>query len=165
MRKMLMASAAVLISTSALAQNYPNGEPPYRGGPISPDWGGSSPVSDIVLLCTPPLDRKDRNPVTKISVGFEYDWTHRRVVSMDINHQFYYGGFVNRFQQYGNVKLGFDGTIFGWTGVLMRNPAENMAGGVFIGEGERWYYREKHWKNGVADFDITSPCVPMPEGD
>jgi hypothetical protein len=55
--------------------------------------------------------------------------------------------------------LKFDGSIFGWTGTYAKEPWVNMAGGVFFGADEHWYYREKQWKNGVPQFDLTSPCI------
>jgi hypothetical protein len=83
---------------------------------------------------------------------------------MSINHELYYGQFVDRFTQYTNAVLKFDGSIFGWTGTYAKEPWVNMAGGVFIGQDGRWYYREKQWKNGAPSFDITSPCL-VTEGE
>lgn len=153
------ASAPVPVPQGTIIQ----GEPPLlRGQQVSPDYYGTSIPTPRVdaqfLTCTPPLDRNDKNPVKNIFVSFEYDMTSRRFTSMNVTHERYYGDIIDRFQQYPNAVLKFDGSIYGWTGAWVKNPARTMAGGVYMGQDGRWYYREKGWMNGASDSDMIAAC-------
>jgi hypothetical protein len=150
-----------------------SGEPARRPGQaVSPDYYGNSyaklppPRAQIdsgSFVCKPPLDRTDRDPVVKIWVSYTYDQTHRVMVGMNVQHERFSGAYVDRFQQYA-AQLKFDGSIYGWTGALARNPSVHMAGGIYNATDGRWYYREKMWEGGRPTWDWVASCQPT-EGE
>ena len=107
------------------------------------------------LQCTPPLDRRDPNPITRIYVSIE----EHMGIDMSVVHEAANGEYYDRAEQYTDIKVSVKNGIKGWTGKWTKNPNHIMAGGVYLGPDGRFVYREKRWKNGFAEWDLVSPCV------
>ena len=156
--------------------NYPDGEPQYRGGPVSPDYFGNSyngpmqgvpppvpqpppatRVSKMNLICTPGFDPQDRNPPTNIIVMLALEGLD--VTNMEVAYDLRNGERVYRSRQY-NATMKTDPSIYaGWTGDRVGRPGVTMAGGLYMDRSYQWHYREKLWENGRVTWDYTAPCT------
>jgi uncharacterized protein YraI len=115
------------------------------------------------FVCFPNIDYREKNPVVKIWVSFNYDPASWQMLAMNVNHEFANGGTVNRLQQYYGAQLLSDGVTYGWSGVYGREPDKSMRGGVWLAADQRWYYRERQLSNGGArtEWDQTSACTEV----
>jgi hypothetical protein len=112
-------------------------------------------IDSVVLLCTPPIDFREADPIVRTYVAFNADQT--TVEAMSINHEARSGVRYDRFQQY-DFKVGvFDG-MYGWTGVYLNKASVIMSGAAYVATDGLWYYRERLWENGIAKWDHTIPC-------
>jgi hypothetical protein len=155
---------------------YPNGEPPYRGGPVSPDYDprGSyamqgipapvpqAPRQDRVtegqqeFVCQPNYDPQDHNPPTNIVVQFYLE--HGVVTNMEVAYDLQHGERVYRSRQYRATILHDNTVLAGWQGTYVKDARKTMAGGLYYGRDGKWYYREKQWSSGRVDYDYTALC-------
>jgi hypothetical protein len=152
-----------------------NGEPPYRGGPISPDYLGGGDAPEL-LHCgaaqvTPA--EYDTNPVISTEIAYNPDthvWT--------VDHHMRNGQIAARQQQYAMTDWPFDAYTndVRWTGNLLRDPKIHMVGWIrYTNQGI--FYEEQVYNRSHGDrleTRIVARCqsvqaqkpssLPVPQG-
>ena len=116
MKKLLLATAmSVAILGSAKA-----------GFQAAPDIGSS-----VSLVCRPPLDRNDRNPVVKTLVNLSFKNGYE-VQEFTVIHELFNGRKIDRSDQYtGTVAHVAGRNEWSWTGRLDRNRSITMEARLF----------------------------------
>ena len=162
------------VPSGTVIQGYSGGEPPYRGGPVSPDYSDSYamqgiqppvPMTPIVtegqqeFVCVPGYDKSDHNPPTNIVVDVMLN--HGVATNMEVAFDLRGGERVYRSRQY-RATIPHDSldhsVLASWRGTRVANPHQTMAGGLYYGRDNQWHYREKQWNDSRVEWDYTAPC-------
>lgn len=125
-----------------------------------PDIGSS-----VNLVCRPPLDRSDPNPVVKTIVDLTFKNGHE-VQEFNVLHQRFDGTTVDRSNQYtGTVAHVPDHNEWSWSGRLDRNRHITMEARVFRNARNEWWYEENVFNDGRSDVSIHYRCSENEGGD
>ena len=115
-------------------------------------------LDSVDLICLPPLDRHDANPVIRIHVTAQFD-EDMNVTQLDVVHWLFDGAQHNRSDQYTNDFLGRKtGHLdWNWRGTWVKNSSVKMIGHLYFNN-QGWFYEEIQFANDRLSFDIISPC-------
>ena len=150
MKKLLLATAmSVAVFGSAQA-----------GFQAAPDIGSS-----VYLVCRPPLDRNDRNPVVKTFVNLSFKNGYE-VQEFTVIHELFDGRKIDRSDQYTGTVAHVPGqNEWSWSGRLDRNRNITMEARVFRNARNEWWYEENIFNNGRSDVSIHYRCSENEGGD
>lgn len=115
----------------------------------------------LYLICKPPLDRKDSNPVINIDVTAHFEPDNlNRITSMDVIHHHFNGNDTDRSHQYRQTFLGNDpeGKYF-WEGINKKHSSLIMTGMLRTDRSNLWHYTEEIYRNGVKTNHIDTICT------
>jgi hypothetical protein len=119
----------------------------------APDIGNS-----VSLVCRPPLDRKDRNPVVKTLVELSLKGGHD-VQEFTVIHELFDGTKRDRSNQYtGTVGHVPGKNEWSWSGRSIRNPHITMEARLFRTARNDWRYEESIFRDGRPDVSIDFHC-------
>jgi hypothetical protein len=125
-----------------------------------PDIGSS-----VNLVCRPPLDRNDRNPVVKTVVNLSFKNGHE-VQEFTVIHELFDGTTRDRSNQYtGTVAHVAGKNEWSWSGRLDRNRHITMEARVFRNARNEWWYEENVFNDGRSDVSIHYRCDENEGGD
>jgi hypothetical protein len=125
-----------------------------------PDIGSS-----VALVCRPPLDRNDRNPVVKTFVNLTFKNGYE-VHEFTVIHELFNGRKIDRSDQYTGTVLHVAGhNEWSWTGRLDRNRSITMEARVFRNARNEWWYEESVFHDGRSDVSIRYRCSENEGGD
>jgi hypothetical protein len=150
MKKILLATAmSVAVFGSAKA-----------GFQAPPDIGSS-----VSLVCRPPLDRTDRDPVVKTFVTLSFKNGYE-VQEFTVIHELFNGRKIDRSDQYTGTVAHVPGqNEWSWTGRLDRNRSITMEARVFRNARNEWWYEESVFHDGRSDVSIRYRCSENEGGD
>jgi hypothetical protein len=123
-------------------------------------------VVEHAFACTPPLDRRDPNPVTKIYVIVDFDQSNV-LRWMNVIHTQFNGNEI-WFQQYQTDTVSSPDAskpVYNWHGTNRKDPRLTMGGGLYYGADNNWHYAEEQWKNGEYQFHVIASCRPTTTPD
>jgi hypothetical protein len=125
-----------------------------------PDIGSS-----VYLVCRPPLDRTDHNPVVKTFVNLTFKNGYE-VKDFTVLHELFDGTKVDRSSQYtGTVAHVPNQNEWSWSGRLDRNRSITMEARVFRNTRNEWWYEENVFHDGRSDVSIRYRCSENEGGD
>jgi hypothetical protein len=149
MKKLLLTAMSVAVLGTA-----------QGGFQAPPDIG-----SNLYLVCRPPLDRNDRNPVVKTVVNLTFKNGHE-VQDFTVIHELFNGRKIDRSDQYtGTVAHVPNHTEWSWSGRLDRNRSITMEARVFRNDRNEWWYEEDISKNGRPETSIRFRCSENEGGE
>ena len=149
--KALLLVTAMSVSVLGTAQ---------AGFQAAPDIG-----SGVYLVCRPPLDRNDRNPVVKTFVNLTFKNGYE-VQEFTVIHELFDGTTRDRSNQYTGTVAHVPGkNEWSWSGRLDRNRHITMEARVFRNARNEWWYEENVFDNGRSDVSIHYRCSENEGGD
>lgn len=117
------------------------------------------PTDGINLICRPPLDRNDRNPVIRTTVNVTFQNGYE-VKEFEVLHELYNGQIIVRSKQYiGTVGHSPGMNEWFWRGRLARNPQIEMMARVSCNGQNEWRYEEDIFKYGHLDSSTVFGCT------
>ena len=130
------------------------------GFQAAPDVGSS-----VYLVCRPPLDRNDRNPVVKTFVNLTFKSGHE-VQDFTVIHELFNGRKIDRSDQYTGTVAHVPGhNEWSWSGRSDRNPRITMEARVFRNTRNELWYEEDISRNGRPETSIHFRCSENEGGD
>jgi hypothetical protein len=130
------------------------------GFQAAPDIG-----SGVYLVCRPPLDRTDRNPVIKTFVNLTFKNGYE-VQEFTVIHELFDGTTRDRSNQYtGTVSHVPGKNEWSWSGRLDRNRSITMEARVFRNARNDWWYEENIFHDRRSDVSIRYRCNENEGGD
>jgi hypothetical protein len=121
--------------------------------------------SNVYLVCRPPLDHNDRNPVVKTVVNLTFKNGHE-VQDFTVIHELFDGRKIDRSDQYTGTVAHVPGhNEWSWSGRSDRNPHITMEARVFRDARNEWWYQENVFDNGRSNGAIHFRCNENQEGD
>jgi hypothetical protein len=146
-------SLIVAISVAALS----GAQAGFKG---APDLGSS-----VNLICRPPLDRNDRNPVVKTFVNISFKNGYE-VEELSVIHERFDGQTVDRSKQYSGTVAHVAGhTEWSWSGRQDQNRHISMEARVFRTARNEWFYEENISKDGHPEKSFRFGCTESEGGD
>jgi hypothetical protein len=126
----------------------------------APDLGKS-----VYLICRPPLDRHDSNPVVKTYVNLSFKDGYE-VDDLSVIHERFNGKTVDRSKQYtGTVAHVAGHTEWSWSGRQDQNRHISMEARVFRTAHNEWFYEENISKDGHPEKSFRFGCTESEGGD
>jgi hypothetical protein len=124
-----------------------------------------APSNSVSLVCRPPLDRNDHNPVVKTFVNLSFKNGYE-VQEFTVLHELFDGTTVDRSKQYTGTVAHVPGqNEWSWSGRLDRNRRIKMEARVFRNARNEWWYEENVFDDGRSDVSIHYRCNESEGGD
>jgi hypothetical protein len=124
--------------------------------------GPDAVLNSFELTCTPPLNRRDRDPVVRIHLAVTID-RNTTPTEFEIRHETMSGHFYSRTEQYELSQLWQLGDVTSWTGYRKRHP-EQIGSGELWHNREQWFYEEWFYTGTRQRDHVKSTCMPI-EGE
>ena len=116
--------------------------------------------ANVALICTPPLDHSERNPVVRIMVDATFDAkAEDNVTEFNVVHELYDGAQFDRSKQYDHAVLtNKEGhKDWFWKGTWTKNIRVTMVGHLYQNNAG-WFYDEAQFRDDRAINFVASPC-------